>query len=298
MDNILEYENLIYKMISQYKSFDKEDLYQVAMIGLMKAKKNYKDSENTKFSTYAYYYILGEINNYITASNPVKVSRDLLRLNKSLEQAKEVMRQRLRREPTSEELSIFLEEPLDNTYAFLLTENEFAILPTIISRVQIIHFSTINQNILLKETEEAGISSDIAELLSFFYNSAESIIEKANDHQTIKVIETSSATIKNIKDKRKLYDVIFNNVLKVCTSKVTTRQYFDYLTVFFKEALKVKNKQDTILKSYDNILKDLANFSNIEGSILKLMHSRNEINFNLNNNLLIIHTFRNIFGDI
>lgn len=192
----------------------------------------------------------------------------------------------------------FLEEPLDNTYAFLLTENEFAILPTIISRVQIIHFSTINQNILLKETEEAGISSDIAELLSFFYNSAESIIEKANDPQTIKVIEASSATIENIKDKRKLYDVIFNNVLKVCTSKVTTRQYFDYLTVFFKEALKVKNKQDTILKSYDNILKDLANFSNIEGSILKLMHSRNEINFNLNNNLLIIHTFRNIFGDI
>ena len=85
MDNILEYENLIYKMISQYKSFDKEDLYQVAMMGLMKAQKNYKESENTKFSTYAYYYILGEINNYITASNPVKVSRDLLRLNRSNE---------------------------------------------------------------------------------------------------------------------------------------------------------------------------------------------------------------------
>lgn len=32
-------KNLIYKMISQYKSFDKEDLYQVAMIGLMKAKR-------------------------------------------------------------------------------------------------------------------------------------------------------------------------------------------------------------------------------------------------------------------
>ena len=42
MDNILEYENLIYKMINPYKSFDKEDLYQVAMMGLMKASKNYK----------------------------------------------------------------------------------------------------------------------------------------------------------------------------------------------------------------------------------------------------------------
>ena len=123
MDNILEYENLIYKMISQYKSFDKEDLYQVAMMGLMKAQKNYKESENTKFSTYAYYYILGEINNYITASNPVKVSRDLLRLNKSLEQAKEVMRQRLKREPTTEELSIFLEEPLEKIEEAVALQN-------------------------------------------------------------------------------------------------------------------------------------------------------------------------------
>ena len=59
MDNVLEYEKLIYKMISKYKNFDQEDLYQVAMLGLMNAKRNYKPDENTKFSTYAYYYILG-----------------------------------------------------------------------------------------------------------------------------------------------------------------------------------------------------------------------------------------------
>lgn len=113
MDNVLEYENLIYKMISKYKNFDQEDLYQVAMLGLMNAKRNYKPDENTKFSTYAYYYILGEINTYIKASNPVKISQDLLRLKGSLTHAKEVMTQRLRREPTIEELSVFLEVPMD-----------------------------------------------------------------------------------------------------------------------------------------------------------------------------------------
>lgn len=113
MDNVLEYENLIYKMISKYKNFDQEDLYQVAMLGLMNAKRNYKPDENTKFSTYAYYYILGEINTYIKASNPVKISQDLLRLKGSLIHAKEVMTQRLRREPTIEELSVFLEVPMD-----------------------------------------------------------------------------------------------------------------------------------------------------------------------------------------
>lgn len=113
MDNVLEYEKLIYKMISKYKNFDQEDLYQVAMLGLMNAKRNYKPDENTKFSTYAYYYILGEINTYIKASNPVKISQDLLRLKGSLTHAKEVMTQRLRREPTIEELSVFLEVPMD-----------------------------------------------------------------------------------------------------------------------------------------------------------------------------------------
>lgn len=157
MDNILEYENLIYKMISQYKSFDKEDLYQVAMIGLMKAQKNYKESENTKFSTYAYYYILGEINNYITASNPVKVSRDLLRLNKSLEQAKEVMRQRLKREPTTEELSIFLEEPLEKI--------EEASLAT--RQVESLDYAYEEENMDLYNsigTEEIGMNDEILDL--------------------------------------------------------------------------------------------------------------------------------------
>lgn len=113
MESILEYENLIYKMISRYKNYDKDDLYQVAMIGLINAKKNFNPKESTKFSTYAYYYILGEINNFISNSNPVKISKDLLRLNKSLEKAKEVMMQRLKREPTTEELSIFLEIPIE-----------------------------------------------------------------------------------------------------------------------------------------------------------------------------------------
>ena len=113
MENILKYENMIYKMIGHYQSFDQEDLYQVAMIGLMKAQKNFNPDENTKFSTYAYYYILGEIKNYISTNNPMKVRRDLLRLHQSIEHSKEVMSQRLKREPTTEELSVFLEVPVE-----------------------------------------------------------------------------------------------------------------------------------------------------------------------------------------
>lgn len=191
----------------------------------------------------------------------------------------------------------FLEEPLSNTYAFLLTENEFAILPTIKSRVQIIHFQSIDQEVLINHAIEIGVERSLAEILSFFYNSSDSILEKSKDESTTKIINIAIETLKNINLKRQLFDVLFNSVLKTCNNKITIRWYFDYLIVFFKEALKLKNRQDTILKSYVNILKDLASFPNLEGAILKLMHSRNEINYNLNSNLLIIHTFRDIFGD-
>lgn len=109
MEDILEYENLVYSIINKYKNFDRDDLYQVGMIGLMDAKKNYKEESNTKFSTYAYFYILGKVKEYIRKSNPYKISKDIIKLNKSIEKATDIMSQRLGRSPTDLELSLFLE---------------------------------------------------------------------------------------------------------------------------------------------------------------------------------------------
>lgn len=124
MEDILEYDDLIRKMISKYKNFDQDDLYQVAILGLLNAQRNYDSNSSTKFSTYAYYYILGEISTYISNTNPLKVSRELLRLKNSLTNAKEVMTQRLRREPTTEELAIFLDVPEERIEEALLATTQ------------------------------------------------------------------------------------------------------------------------------------------------------------------------------
>lgn len=163
MDSILEYEDLIYKMISRYKNFDKEDLYQVAMIGLMNAKKNYNRNENTKFSTYAYYYILGEINNYIRDSNPIKISRDLLHLNKSLEHAKEIMAQRLKREPTTEELSVFLEVPVEKIEEALIATKRVESLDYTYSEEENDLYNSFGQ-------EETKMTEDFLDLKSAIQN--------------------------------------------------------------------------------------------------------------------------------
>lgn len=110
IDTILEYEGLVYSAIRRYtRYFEQDDLYQVGMMGLINAYQNYDKSQNTKFSTYAYYYILGEVRRFVRESSLVKVGTKLVRVSQEVEKAREVMSQKLGREPTVSELSVFLE---------------------------------------------------------------------------------------------------------------------------------------------------------------------------------------------
>lgn len=114
MDNltnlVLENKNLIYKISTFFTNYsNKEDLFQVGVIGLINAYKKYDSSFNTKFSTYAYPFIWGEINSYVKNDKGIKISRDIFCLNSKIEKASMLLTQRLMREPSISELSNFLE---------------------------------------------------------------------------------------------------------------------------------------------------------------------------------------------
>lgn len=105
---ILENKNFIYKIASKYsKHYNIEDLFQVGTIGFIKAYKNYKES-NTKFTTYAYKYVLGEIIEYIKNDRNMKVSSDMLKLYKSYVQTKEYLSHEYSRCVSTYEVSAYL----------------------------------------------------------------------------------------------------------------------------------------------------------------------------------------------
>ncbi len=114
MDNIttliLENEGLIYKIINKYKSyFELDDLYQVAVMGMIKAYKNYNHESSAKFTSYAYPYILGEVIKYINEFRTLKVNKNNRLLYSKILKAKEILSQKLMKNPTTYELSLFLE---------------------------------------------------------------------------------------------------------------------------------------------------------------------------------------------
>lgn len=110
LDQVLENEGLVYSIINRYHGYyDKDDLYQVGIIGLIDASKKFDSSMGVKFSTYAYKYILGEVTKYMRENVGLRVSREVLKLKQSINNTRDLLRQKLSREPTIEELSVFLD---------------------------------------------------------------------------------------------------------------------------------------------------------------------------------------------
>ncbi len=123
MEDVLDYEGLIYSIINKYTSrYDKDDLYQVGMIGLMDAYKHYDSSFDTKFSSFAYYYILGEVNKYIRNSSSLKISKGIIELKTRILKVKDIMIQKLGRSPTNLEISLYLDVPVELIDEALLTD--------------------------------------------------------------------------------------------------------------------------------------------------------------------------------
>lgn len=109
-EEVEQYYKLIYYAMKGFPSYkDKEDLYQAGWLGLTKAYKNYDSNLETKFSTYAYTYIVGEMFKLIEKDKTIKVNRDLIKLKLKMEKCKILLSQKLMREPTIKEIAEYLE---------------------------------------------------------------------------------------------------------------------------------------------------------------------------------------------
>ena len=77
-----KYVKLIYYVMKDYPNYpNKEDLYQAGWVGLVTAELLYDSSRNTKFSTYAYPFVKGEMTRLIEKDKPIKISNELMKLN-------------------------------------------------------------------------------------------------------------------------------------------------------------------------------------------------------------------------
>ena len=185
----------------------------------------------------------------------------------------------------------FLEEPGRNVFAFLTTENESKVLPTIISRTQVLRFREIDRQEIINNAEIAGVLLEDAELLSGFYNDSDTIknVAESDDYKVAKqALDDQISAILISPD-----DAIFT-CQRLIVPQIKTydiaRLYIKMLAEIFKDLLNLSVNNTITLKSYDNILHELlGHLSNIDKSLLIILTSLNRLDININIPLLLDH---------
>lgn len=95
----------------QNRGENPDDLFQVGVIGLIKAIDNFDCNLDVRFSTYGVPMIIGEVRRYLRDNNAVRVSRSMRDTAYHAMQVKEQLTNELNREPTVEEIAEKLSLP-------------------------------------------------------------------------------------------------------------------------------------------------------------------------------------------
>ncbi len=98
---------LVWSVVQRFRNrgYEKDDLFQIGSIGLIKAIRHFDVTMNVKFSTYAIPMIMGEIKRFMRDDGMIKVSRSLKELNNKIKLEQEYMNKQLGRQPTVNELA-------------------------------------------------------------------------------------------------------------------------------------------------------------------------------------------------
>lgn|SRR5574344_769911 len=121
---IIMFEPMIKKIANTFYGIDKEELMQAGRLGLFNAYNNYRNNKDVKFSTYAYQYIFGEMYLLTMNNRNIKINRDILKTCKLIEKARQVLTQKLNKEPSIEDISSYLEMDINIiNYALSMTNN-------------------------------------------------------------------------------------------------------------------------------------------------------------------------------
>lgn len=100
-------QGLVWSVVRRYlpSGQDREDLYQLGCLGLLKAIQGFDLAFGTQFSTYAVPKIAGEIRRFLRDDGLVKVSRGQKEQAQAICRARDRLTAQLGREPTLSELA-------------------------------------------------------------------------------------------------------------------------------------------------------------------------------------------------
>jgi DNA polymerase-3 subunit delta' len=186
-----------------------------------------------------------------------------------------------------------LEEPTNNTYAFITTQNESKLLPTIISRCQVFNLLPLDSKMIVQEALDHGVNKIDAELLSPLYSSLDTIMEMSTSDIFIKCKNIVRETMEALdKSKQEALFFVENIATYQIKSKEEVRLYLDLLTIYFKDLMYLQMHQDIVLNEEKELLTSISKkIPDFQKYYLELMLTRGKIELNVSIPLILEHIF-------
>lgn len=187
----------------------------------------------------------------------------------------------------------FLEEPDGNVTAILLTEQYQSILPTIQSRCQLIKFSSIPREILLKQLQEQGVTYSMAATVSEVTNSFDVAIQLSQDEQFALARKTVLKLVKTVKQNvHEAMLIVYDELLPHFKEKSELELVLDLLLFAYRDIVAIKANPESECTYPDMVQawKEIAlssTYEQLSNQMQAILVARQNIGRNMNRTLLM-----------
>ena len=186
----------------------------------------------------------------------------------------------------------FLEEPTPGTYAILTTQNSARILPTIISRCEVIRLNAMPRAEVLSGCKELNVPENHAELMSFFYGAPELVAEKSQSEEADELpnLLTNVVTALAAEPQETIF-LFQSKIIPAYSSKVKAATLIDLLTIVYHELVNRSLGFEPMLPSYSSLFRrlDTSNPDKLRKKLDFLLGIKTELDLNVNPALLLDH---------
>lgn len=155
----------------------------------------------------------------------------------------------------------FLEEPDGETTALLLTTAKQRLLPTILSRCQIVHFPVRPLEERIKELEERGLTLSQASLTARVTHDADKAIELANGEEFQNIVKTLWNWFKLLAKKdEQAFVFVQTDLMNAVKDRESYHLVLDLLIVVYRDLLNLTYSDNVTLAflNHESSMKQLA----------------------------------------
>lgn len=181
----------------------------------------------------------------------------------------------------------FLEEPVNKqTIGFLLTENIERVIPTILSRSQVVYLAGQDEVELTKKLKEKGVSNLASELLPLLSKDIDELLILAEDENIKMIIDKFKGFTDAILESDNLWLYVDEHLkeLGYTRDKDLVKYFLQFLIAFYLDVLKIKNNQRVLIVSFIDKYNELKTMDSniIQEKLEKTQELLEKINYNVN----------------